>query len=375
MLIGQRITVVGAGIGGLAAAIALAKRGAQVTVLERAPEIREVGAGLQISPNGSAVLDALGLGDALRASGVVNRALQLCDHRRGAPVLRMDLATYNAAGHPFVLIHRARLIELLAHGAREAGVEIRLGAEVHPSDSPLSEEMLRIGAEGLHSQMRATLNGPESAFFTGQAAWRAVIADDAPPESRVYMGPGRHLVTYPLGNGLRNIVAVEERHAWVDEGWSHPDDPENLRRAFAGFSPEVRGWLDKVSETHIWGLFRHPVAHTWHSDSWALLGDAAHPTLPFLAQGANMALEDAWVLADCLNALPADEALALYQARRRPRVVRAIETANGNARNFHLRNPLIRTAAHTALRIGGAVAPSAPLRRFDWLYGHDVTKG
>ncbi|MDF0602947.1 FAD-dependent oxidoreductase [Psychromarinibacter sp. C21-152] len=373
MLIGTQVTVVGAGIAGLALARALALRGAEVTVLERADAIREVGAGLQISPNGTAVIDALGLGEALRAAGLVNRAVDLRDYRRGRPVLRMDLARHSDGPHPFVLIHRARLIELLAEGAREAGVSIRLGTEVRPSDPPLPGESLRIGAEGLHSQLRATLNGPERAFFTGQAAWRAVIEDDAPAESHVYMGPGRHLVTYPLGGGLRNIVAVEERELWTEESWSQPDDPENLRRAFAAFAPEVRGWLEKVEAVNIWGLFRHPVAETWVSEGWALLGDAAHPTLPFLAQGANLALEDAWVLAESLNALPAAEALSLYQARRRPRAVRVIEAANGNARNFHLKNPLVRGAAHTVLRLGGTVAPDAALRRFDWLYGHDVT--
>ena len=131
---------------------------------------------------------------------------------------------------------------------------------------------------------------------------------------------------------------------------------------------------EQVEKVHIWGLFRHPVARLWHSDAWALLGDAAHPTLPFLAQGANLALEDAWVLADCLAADEAPQALALYQARRRPRVERAIAAANANARNFHHRNPLVRMAGHSALRLGSAIAPNAALGRFGWLYDHDVTR-
>ena len=225
----------------------------------------------------------------------------------------------------------------------------------------------------MQSAVRARLNGAAKPFFTGQVAWRAVIADDgAPPEAHVYMGPGRHLVSYPLAGGLRNIVAVEERDEWAAEGWHHQDDPANLRAAFAGFAPAPRGWLDRVTQVNLWGLFRHPVARRWHDARTAILGDAAHPTLPFLAQGANMALEDAWVLADCLSARPVPEALALYQTRRRARVVRVIEAANGNARNYHLRNPLARGAAHAALRLGGALAPSAALRRFAWLYGHDV---
>lgn len=370
MLIGKRITVVGAGIGGLAGATALAQRGAQVTVLERAAELGEVGAGIQISPNGYAVLAALGLGQAVQDAGLVSRAAVLRDYRAGARVLRLDLSR---GPRPFVLLHRPRLIELLADAARDAGVDIQLGTEVLPSDPPLDGEDLRVGAEGLKSQMRATLNGPEKPFFTGQVAWRAVIQDQGAPEAQIWMGRGRHLVTYPLAGGLRNIVAVEERADWAEEGWSHRDDPANLRRAFAAYAPEVRGWLDRVVEVHLWGLFRHPVARLWHSDGWALLGDAAHPTLPFLAQGANLALEDAWVLADCLNGREGAEALNLYQARRRDRAKRAVAAAEGNARNFHLRNPLVRGAAHTVLRIGGAVAPAAPLRRLDWLYGADVT--
>jgi salicylate hydroxylase len=174
------------------------------------------------------------------------------------------------------------------------------------------------------------------------------------------------------GGTLRNIVAVEERDDWTAEGWFHRDDPQNLRAAFASFAPEVTGLLARVGEVFLWGLFRHPVAGRWHGPGLALVGDAAHPTLPFLGQGANLALEDAWVLAARLAEAAPAEALAAWQAQRRPRVARAIAAAEANARNYHLRG-LPRWAAHKALRIGRVVAPSAALRRFDWLYRHDVT--
>jgi len=371
MLIGFPVTVIGAGVAGLCVATALAQRGAQVTVLEQAPEITEVGAGLQISPNGSAVLDALGLGAALRAAGPENRAVELRDYRQGGRVLRLDLTAHDEA-HPFILIHRARLIGLLEQAARAAGVEIRLGVTVDPTniDAPLI-----IGADGAKSATRPLLNGVAAPFFTGQVAWRAVIADTAVPEAHVYMGPGRHLVTYPLAANERNIVAILERDTWAEEGWNHADDPSNLRAAFAGFAPEVRRWLDQVEKVRLWGLFRHPVAQRWQDGRFALLGDAAHPTLPFLAQGANLAFEDAWVLAKYLTDLPQAEALQLYELQRRPRAVRVIEAANANARNYHLRNPLLRGAAHTALRFGSTLAPKAGMRRFEWLYGFDVTDG
>lgn len=371
MLIGKAITVIGGGVAGLAAATALAQRGARVQVIEQAPEIAEVGAGLQISPNGSAVLAALGQGEALRAAGPENRAVELRDYAAGRRVLRLELVRDYSGKHPFILIHRARLIGVLEDAARAAGVDIVLGRAADPGDV---DSPLIIGADGLKSATRMLLNGPAEPFFTGQVAWRAVIGDAAAaPEAHVYMGPGRHLVSYSLGRGERNIVAVEERAEWFEEGWNHADDPANLRAAFSGFAPEVRGWLDRVDSVGVWGLFRHPVAARWQDGRMAIAGDAAHPTLPFLAQGANLALEDAWVLADCLSALPQAEALALYQARRRARAVRVIEAANANARHYHLRNPAIRAAAHAALRLGGRLAPQAPLGRFRWLYDHDVT--
>ena len=366
-LSGRDITVVGGGVAGLAVARAAALQGAQVTLYEQAPEIGEVGAGLQVSPNGLRVVDALGLGEALRDVAIRGRAVALRDGISGRDVLRMDLAR---ASGDYLFVHRARLIDVLEEGARAAGVEIRLGQAVQPGEV----DGLVLAADGLHSKHRARLNGDRPPAFTGQVAWRATIPcpEDAPPIAEVFMGPGRHLVSYPLKGGFRNIVAVEERAGWAEEGWHHSDDPDAVGRAFAGFGGPVPDWLHKVEEVKLWGLFRHPVAAHWHGDGVALLGDAAHPTLPFLAQGANMGLEDAWVLVAALDTLPEKEALARYEAVRKPRVTRIVDAASANARNYHLRGP-VKTLAHMALRLGSRLAPEAGLRRFDWLYGYDPT--
>ncbi|WP_224823614.1 FAD-dependent monooxygenase [Cognatishimia sp. MH4019] len=384
-LIGQKVTVLGGGIGGLAAARALALRGAEVRVLEQAAKIAEVGAGLQISPNGIAVLRGLGLEEAVTACARRAEAIQLRNYR-GAPVLRMALPQGDARG--YYLMHRADLIDLLAKGARDAGVEIVLGAKV--TEITLDPTVLRfedrqtetpdllIGADGINSVLRPALNGAAKPFFTGQVAWRALVPTQVehPPIASLYMGPGCHLVTYPLRDRkLMNIVAVQERDEWAAEGWANPDDPANLRAAFSEFAPEVQALLARVESVKIWGLFRHPVASTWHNDNAALLGDAAHPTLPFMAQGANMALEDAWVLADALaGSADTDAGLMVYQARRHLRAAKVIAAANANARNYHLSFPPLRAIAHTILRTSGRLAPQAALKRFDWIYQEDVTK-
>jgi salicylate hydroxylase len=230
--------------------------------------------------------------------------------------------------------------------------------------------------------LRGVLNGPAQPFFTGQIAWRAVVpcAPGAAPVAEVHMAAGRHLVSYPLRGGtLRNLVAVEARDRWVEESWALRDDAMEMRLAFAGFSPRVQGWLEAVETCWLWGLFRHRVAPRWWwaegAAGAAILGDAAHPTLPFLAQGAAMALEDAWVLAACLDRHAAPgPALAAYQAARAARCARVVEAANRNARAYHLSGPA-REVAHLGLRTVNRLAPSALLRRFDWLYRHDVTAG
>lgn len=369
---GREVTILGGGIAGMAAAAALAQHGAAVRVLEQAPALTEVGAGLQISPNGAAVLRALGVDTV----GLPSQAVVLRDGLSGRDVARLPLA-----GRRYLLCHRARLLAALAARAEALGVRVETGRRVvSVADTPkgvcLDGETLplAIAADGLHSVGRPALNGAGAPFFTGQVAWRATLPGDLAPEAHVFMGPGRHLVRYPLPGGLINLVAVEERAAWADEGWHHEGDPADLVRAFAGFAPEVRDLLAQVQTVHLWGLFRHPIAPRWHGQHLALIGDAAHPTLPFLAQGANLALEDAWVLAAHLARHPLAAALPAYQAVRVPRVTRAIAMANANAKNYHHRAPALRFAGHTALRAVSALAPGLLLRRFDWLYGHDVTQ-
>ena len=383
---GLKTLVIGAGIGGLAVAQALARQGADVTVLEQADEIAEVGAGLQISPNGFAVLRALGLDQDLRVRAEQGRAVSLRDYRRGE-VLRLDLGLLQDQNYYFV--HRADLIDLLADGARQAGVKIRLMQKVEqviPGERPevilANRAKMRadlvIGADGLHSKLRPVLNGAAEPFFTGQVAWRAIVPNDSGrgPEAHVHMGPHRHLVSYPLRGGRElNIVAVQERANWAEESWSQRDDPRALRAAFADFGPEVQDMLARVNDVHLWGLFRHPVAQVWQREGTALLGDAAHPTLPFMAQGAVMALEDAWVLADALARQGSvAEGLRSYQHRREARVRRVVQAATGNARKYHLSFGPLRWAAHSALRLGGAVAPARMMTQFNWLYGYDVTR-
>ncbi len=376
---GRDVAIIGGGIGGLTAALAFARGGANVTVYEQAAALKEVGAGLQITPNGARALNALGIDKALAATGIDAKAVAPMDALSGRQIARFDLSDQTP---PYRFFHRAVLIDILARGCAAAKVTVRLGARIVDLQADGSFSIggvrvrpdLTIGADGLHSVVRSHINKPAEPFFTGQVAWRAMIsAEAAEPIGRIWMAPGRHMVTYPLQEGRLNIVAVQERSAWAAEGWHHDDDPGHLRQVFADCGREVREILGAIESVSLWGLFRHPVAQNWHVRSTAILGDAAHPTLPFLAQGANLAIEDAYVLARCCDeAASVEAALKAYQGLRRARVVRAIEAANSNARNYHL-SGAARMVAHTGLRAMGAVAPGAFLNRLRWLYDHDVT--
>lgn len=366
--------ILGAGVAGLSAALALHRHGLGSRIYEQAPALTEVGAGLQISPNGAVVLRALGLADALEKASVRPKQVRLINGETGRDVARLPLT-----GQDYHFLHRADLIEILAEAAAQAGIPITLGQkatrivgnQVFFGDTQINAETI-IGADGLHAISIDRLH--DDPVFTGQVAWRALIPGTKaePPEVQVHMGPGRHLVRYPLRGGqLINLVGVEERDAWAADGWHHETGPDAFARAFAGFTPSIRAELDRLERAHLWGLHLHPIAETWVRGATVLLGDAAHPMLPFLAQGANMALEDAWVLAQCLK----DGTLSTsYQARRAARVARVRAAAQANAQNYHLSKGPKRLAAHTALRLVSTCAPGLLTARFKWLYTHDVTR-
>lgn len=378
---GRDITVLGAGIGGLAAAAALARRGARVQVLEQAPALREVGAGIQISPNGMKVLRALGAVEGEPLGAVRSEGTVLCDYADGSTILKQPVP---AAG-PAWYYHRADLLNLLSGVARAAGAEIRLGCAVSRLDIGQGEGILHlaegaavssaciIAADGVRGVARSAVAGKSAARFSGNVAWRAVVpweGREAEHIAMVSMAPGRHIVTYPLRGGhIMNLVAVEERQDWTSESWSRKGDPEDLRTRFADFGGQAGRVLRGVDETHLWALYLHPVAETWVRGPVALLGDAAHPTLPFLAQGACMALEDAWVLAETLDrAATVQAGFAGYQRLRRDRARRIVAAGRANAWRFHLKTPM-REIAHLMLKVAGTrVTPD-----LSWIYDYDAT--
>jgi salicylate hydroxylase len=385
-----RAILVGGGIGGLAAAVALSRRGIAVTVLERSPVLGEAGAGIQLGPNATRVLIALGLEQPLLQKGFEPEAAEVRDASDQRLLLRnrLGLMARSRWGAPYLQLHRADLQAMLLDAAERAGCEIRLAADVarcdqHANgvrvilaDGETCDADLVVAADGVRSGLRQSLFGPGAPRFTGQVAWRGTVAAASlpaglvPPVAAVWAGPGRHFVHYYVRGGAAvNFVGVVERD-WREESWTMPGDPAELLADFAGWPPVVEA-LCRAAETPFrWALFDRPPLSRWSRGRMTLLGDAAHPMLPFLAQGAAMAIEDAAVLAHHLAATPdVEAALALYQDDRLERTRRVQAASRFNARLFHL-PPLIGRAAFAAAAFADGLTPSGAAARFDWLYGY-----
>lgn len=385
--------VVGAGVGGLTAALALARAGLIVTVVEQSPALGEVGAGLQVSPNATRVLFHLGLEANLSALAFRPEAVEARGWRRGQEISLAPLGetARERYGFPYLHMHRADLVSVLGQAClAEPRIRMRLGevvsacegdgtpALVLASGEHLEADIL-VGADGLRSVVREALFGPAAPRFTGNVAWRGLIpaerlADTGiRPVAALWMGPGAHFVHYFVRGGtLVNFVGVVEADDWREESWSSRGEAADLRRNFAGWHPTVRRIVEAAPEDACfrWALFDRDPLPRWSRGATTLLGDACHPTLPFMAQGACMAIEDAAVLAACLSGRAARDvpaALKRYEALRRPRTAGIQAGSRRNATIYHLRPPL-SWARNRGMKAGlGMGAAMDGLYRYDAL--------
>lgn len=389
----NRVVIAGAGIGGLCAALGFAKQGIHVVVCEQATQLGEVGAGLQISPNAFKVLRELGLESALQPFAFVPQHAAIRDYKTGEYYLKSPLAAqaelrYNA---PYWHLHRADLHQVLAEACTRAGVDIWLDAVVshYREDASLgciyavlqdgrecSADLL-IGADGIRSQVREQMLGPEQPTFMGQVAWRGVIPVSdltvhVQPDACVWAGPGRHLVSYYLRGGeFVNFVAVEERQDWRSESWREAGDVKELQRAFAGWHPEVSELLSAASSTFLWALNGRDELPRWHQGRAVLLGDACHPMLPFMAQGAAMAIEDAQVLVRCVTQYDVPTALAKYEQTRKPRTTQIQHLSKANAGLYHMQGGVLGKAKLKALKTASRFLPGVIQSKLDAVYGYE----
>ncbi len=356
-----RIIIAGAGLGGLAAASCLMLAGHEVDIYEQAPALAEVGAGIQISANAFHVMRHLGLGDELLRLGVQPGAYVFRLHDTGEEIQRFSLSAEHEAAHgaPYVQLHRADLHDILARRARALKTDVvrlnhRLksfsqtaqGVEAHFDNGHVTRGDILIGADGLKSVVRRQLWGDAPATYTGDGAWRLVVPVERLPQPRleavmnVFMGPGGHAVCYYLRSGsLLNFVGIIETDDISEESWTLKLPWEKLKKDFDGWHPAIQTVIDAGdrNEVYRWSLFNRPPIRKWGEGRVTLLGDAAHPTLPYLAQGAVMAIEDGAVLTRALaQAGNLADALQLYERNRVDRTAKIVEQSTYNRRLFHL---------------------------------------
>lgn len=361
-------------------ALAFERAGADVTLFEQAPRLSVVGAGIQLGPNAVHVLDALGLGAALRKVASFPEAVFLRDAITGRELARVPFgqAASDRFGAPFLQLHRAELSRLLYEAANACGIKMRFDAvaratpEAQVAAGKFSDQFdLCVLADGIRSQSRIDLLGGGAPEFAGFVAYRASV-EVAPPDpgGTNWIGPGHHMVTYPMlqGDQLRtNIVAITKADHPPGQGWSNEVSPDEFRAKFAGLPAQAQGLMDAILTARAWGLFEHAPMSRWSRGKVVALGDAAHAMVPFLAQGAGMGIEDAWALTHALNShgsLP--QAFAAYEAARQRRVARVAAASRQSGRIYHLGGPM-RLARNVTMPL----MKKRLERRFDWIYGYN----
>jgi salicylate hydroxylase len=383
-----RIAIIGGGIGGLSAALALLRAGQDVHVYEQASSLSEVGAGIQVSPNASRVLHGLGLADDLARAGVTPEAWHQRRWDDGRTLLRAPLGDLveEVFGFPHYQMHRADLLGALARalpaqrvhlGRRLSGfldggdrVELRFD-----DDTSVTADAL-VAADGIHSGVRRALFGQDSPRYTGCVAYRGLVPAERLAHlglevtGQVWMGPGAHFVHYYVSNRrFVNFVAVLERDAWALESWIEPGDVADALAAYDGWHPQVRAILGAVDEVYVWALFDRTPLQRWSAGRVTLLGDACHAMLPFMAQGAAQAIEDGATLAACLATADVPAALRRYEELRVPRASKLQALSTENKRRFHLPDGPEQQERDARMAAG---ATDWSFKAVAWIYEHDA---
>jgi salicylate hydroxylase len=387
----RRVAVVGAGIGGLATAAALLRHGLDVRLYERAAQLSEIGAGIQLTPNAVKVIVALGGGPGLDEHGFRPHGITALDWRSARVVFRKPLigVCRDRYGADYIHIHRADLHRILRGLVPPDRIELNaactaLDAEAGTltlADQRQVTAAAVIGADGIHSTIRGKMFGAQPANFTGHVCWRSTVPVDGPqpdlalPETTIWLGPNGHVVTYYVHGGRAiNVIAILEAADWVEESWTTPSSRAAMIAAFQGWHPRLHRLFALAPTVFKWGLFDRDPLPRWTRGRATLLGDAAHPMLPYLSQGAGMAIEDGFVLARTLaRADTPQAALAEYEALRRPRTSQVQLASRAQGQTFHLSSPWARLRRNLRFAVRHFTSRDKGFET-DWLYAHDVTK-
>ncbi len=388
--------IVGAGIAGLSLSIFLRRIGYDITVFERSSRISEFGAGVQLSPNGVQVLRLLGLDNEVLKSSTCAEKIMIRKGHDNKLISQIPLGSSSSKrfGAPFLQIYRPDLVKILYSKACELGVTFQFGKVAVVKSTSKDSSYISVGstdflfdavavADGIHSLTRAKFFPDIQPKFLKQVAYRATVSLDQinhswrKPEVKILVAEGCHVVCYPLlQRSLLNLVFCCDEDVWSSDGWSNIANSSEISKRFNKFS-SINGILDQLTSVHKWGLLGYENNCDWYLERLALVGDACHPMLPYLAQGANQALEDAASLSSFLaqkSSVDAHKAFALYSKSRRGRVAWVQKASQQNGRLYHLSTGPKRFLIHSFLYLVSRVCPSFLISQFDWLYSYKTPR-